>query len=75
MVWEIGDVWRFWMIPNWYLKIKGGAQAHLDQFGIVQNLQTSPIPQTIFLVGTFFAISYSKKALEAQLFWMRLLSL
>ena len=31
-----------------------------DQFGIIQM---SPIPQTIFLVGTFFAISYSKTAL------------
>ena len=34
-----------------------------DQFGIIQNLQTSPIPQTSFLVGTFFAASYSKMAL------------
>ena len=25
----------------------------LDQFGIIQNLQTFPIPQTSFLVGTF----------------------
>ena len=33
-----------------------------DQFGIIQNLQ-SPIPQTSFLVGTFFAVSYSKTAL------------
>ena len=31
-----------------------------DQFGIIQM---SPIPQTIFLVGTFFAVSYSKPAL------------
>ena len=34
-----------------------------DQFGNIQNLQTSPIPQTNFLVGTFFAASYSKTAL------------
>ena len=34
-----------------------------DQFGIIQNLQTSPIPQTSVLVGTFFAVSYSKTAL------------
>ena len=34
-----------------------------DQFGIIQNLQTFPIPQTSFLVGTFFAASYSKTAL------------
>ena len=25
-----------------------------DQFGIIQNRQTSPISQTSFLVGTFF---------------------
>ena len=30
----------------------------------IQNLQMSPIPQTSFLVGTFFAASYSKTALE-----------
>ena len=34
-----------------------------DQFGISQNLQTSPVPQTSFLVWTFFAVSYSKTAL------------
>ena len=33
-----------------------------DQFGIIQSL--SPIPQTSFLVGTFFAISYSKQPLK-----------
>ena len=32
------------------------------QFGIIHNLQMSPIPQTSFLVGTFFAVSYSKPA-------------
>ena len=35
-----------------------------DQFVIIQNLQTLPIPQTSFLVGTFFADSYSKTALK-----------
>ena len=34
-----------------------------DQFGIIQGLHMSPIPQTSFLVGTFFAASYSKTAL------------
>ena len=34
-----------------------------DQFGIIQNLQTSPIPKTSFLVGTSFAASHSKTAL------------
>ena len=34
-----------------------------DPFGIIQNLQMSPSPQTSFLVGTFFAAAYSKTAL------------
>ena len=35
-----------------------------EQFGIIQNLQTFPIPQTSFLVWTFFVASYSKTVLE-----------
>ena len=38
----------------------------LDQFGIIQNPKTYPISQTSFLVGTFFATSYSKTALNSQ---------
>ena len=38
-----------------------------DQFGIIQNLQGSPIPQTSFLPWTFFAVSYSKTALACSL--------
>ena len=38
-----------------------------DQLGIIQNLQMSPISQTSFLVGTFFAASYSQTALEGFL--------
>ena len=45
--------------------IKGVTHAHYDQFGIIQNLQTFPIPQTSFLVETFFAASYSKTALAS----------
>ena len=37
-----------------------------DQFGIIQNFQTSPIPQTSFLPWTFLAISYSKVALRCN---------
>ena len=37
------------------------------QFGIIQNLLTSPIPHTSFLVGTFFATSYSNTALKQGL--------
>ena len=40
-----------------------------DQFGIIQSLQMFPIPQTSFLVGTFFAAFYSKTALVYVLFW------
>ena len=32
--------------------IKGVSHVHLE-FGIIQNLQIPPIPQTSFLVGTF----------------------
>ena len=43
--------------------IKGSLLLIQDQFGIIQNLQTSSIPQTNFLVGTYFGVSYSKMAL------------
>ena len=36
------------------------------QFGVIQNYQTFPIPQTSFLTGTFFANSYSKAALTTR---------
>ena len=48
-----------------------------DQFGIIQKLQKSPIPQTNFFIGTFFAASYSKTAIEQvdkkgkQKVWMK----
>ena len=35
-----------------------------DRFGIIQYRQMSPISQTSFLTGTFFATSYSKAALD-----------
>ena len=41
-----------------------------DQFGIIQNLRTSPIPQTSFLVGTFFAASYIKTTLGEHILLM-----
>ena len=37
-----------------------------DQLGILQNRQTSPIPQTSFLVWTFLVVSYSNTALESS---------
>ena len=37
-----------------------------DQFGIIQSIQSFPIFQTSFLVGTFFAASYSKLFFEFE---------
>ena len=54
---QIGPKWA-WETP-WMIK---------DQFGIIQNLQTSPIPQNPFLDREFFASSYSKTALPILLF-------
>ena len=44
------------------------------EFGIIQNLQTSPMPQSSFLPWTFLAASYSKAALIFMAFGMILLS-
>ena len=38
-----------------------------QEIGIFQNLQMSPISQISFLVGTFFAISYSKPDLASKM--------
>ena len=38
-----------------------------NQFGIIQILQSSPIPQTSIWLGNFFAVSYSKQALVATI--------
>jgi hypothetical protein len=44
--------------------IKGVTRAHLvGPIWYLLSLQMSPIPQISFLVGTFFAVSYSKPAL------------
>ena len=34
----------------------------------------SPIPQTSLLVGTFYAIAYSKSALNSTLYWDKILT-
>ena len=36
-----------------------------DQFGIIENFQMSPIPKISLLIGTIFAVSYSKPALTS----------
>ena len=63
MVWGIGDIWRFWMIPNWYSKIKGGAQAHLE--AIWYHSEPSDVFYCLsqFLGWDFFVASNSKTAL------------
>ena len=63
----IGDLWRTWMIPKciWVQVILLIIQ---NQIYTIQNLQRSPIPQTINWSGTFFAVSYSKPALRSSLF-------
>ena len=37
-----------------------------DQFGIIQNLQMSPIPQTIFLVGTFLMLLTARQLYQLR---------
>ena len=37
-----------------------------EQFGVIQNFQTSPVLQTSFLVRTFFSTSSSKTALAQE---------
>jgi hypothetical protein len=39
--------------------------SRVNQFGIIQVLQSSHIPQTSNWSGTFFDVSYSKPALRA----------
>ena len=39
------------------------------QIDIIQNIQMSPILQTSFLVGTFFAVSYNKTARATFPIW------
>ena len=52
---------------EWYKIDHGGLGESLEliynQFGIIQFIQRSPIPQTSNWSGTFFAVSYSKLAL------------
>ena len=49
--------------------MKGVTHAHLGPISIIQSFQMSPIPQTSFLLGTFFVASYSKTAL-AMFLWI-----
>ena len=44
-------------------KSRAGNNGARTVYGIIQNLQTSPISQISFFVETFFAASYSKTAL------------
>ena len=42
-----------------------------DQFGIIQSLQTFPIPQTSFLVGIFFCCFLKQDGFSsvAEIYW------
>ena len=65
LVCRIGDFWRTWIIPNSSYTSPSDPLIIQDQFYTIQNLQRSPIPQTSNWSGTFFAVSYSKSALES----------
>ena len=56
LVCGVGDVWRTWRIPNW--------------FGTIQNLQRTLIPQTSNWSRTIFAVSYRKRALVEEGFFV-----
>ena len=54
LIWEVGDLWRIWKIPNWfYMSL---SYSH-DQLGLVwhnQNLQRAIISQISNWSGTIF---------------------
>ena len=65
---------RFWLEPpsckKWQKKTlpQWSEWYQIDpKFGIIQNLQTSPIPQPVPWRGLFFATSYSKVALTQKM--------
>ena len=57
LVWGIGDLWRFWMILNLSLN---DSLNPIQQFGIIQNFQRLPIPQTSNFSGTVFGYTVLK---------------
>ena len=63
LIWRIGDVWNFWMIPNWS---KMSMSVPLNHLGLIwyhsEPLEVS-YSQNQFLGWDFFAVSYSKPAL------------
>ena len=62
LVWEIGDVWRFWMIPNdpkWAWKT---FLNHLGSIWYYSEPSGIPYSPKVSWFGLFFAISYSKNA-------------
>ena len=62
LVWGIRDIWRFWMIPNWSM---GDLFNNLESIWYHSEPLEVSYSKTSFLVGTFFAISYSKSALAS----------
>ena len=55
-----GSEW-FKIDPKW---LRGSLIFIYEQFGIIQNLQISPIPKTSNWSWTFFAVSYNKPTLK-----------
>ena len=63
VVWAIRDIWKFWMIPNWSLMIKGVTSAPLGPIWYHSKPSDVPNSPNQFLGWGFFAASYSKTAL------------
>ena len=67
--WPVTSLWNMGPLKilngiKWILDDQGNQlDSYWNQFGIIQDLQRSPIPQTSNWSGTFFAVSYSKLAL------------
>ena len=54
VVWGIGDVRRFWMIPNWSYMIKGVTHAHLGPIWYRSEPSDVPYSKNQFLGWDFF---------------------
>ena len=66
LIWRIGDVWNFWMIPNWSkMSMSESFRINLVSFITIRHpLLSKPVSW----LGLFFAISYSKTALIVNSF-------
>ena len=72
MVWGIGDVWRFWMILNWTLMIKGVTHAQLGPIWYHSESLDVPYSPNQLLGCDFFCCFLQQegsKAIIRGLFW------